>query len=149
MTDLQRCRVCKNDKSLSEFGPGLRGGKSTECYKCQAVRLQRYRKVDPIAKLLAIAKHRAKKAGIEFSLKETDVSIPLHCPYLGIELTTEVGNGWLPSAASLDRVDNSKGYVPGNVRVISLKANKMKSNCTKTELIMFANAILVLHPDNG
>jgi hypothetical protein len=31
---------------------------------------------------------------------------------------------------SLDRVDNTKGYIPGNVRVISRKANLMKSSLT-------------------
>jgi hypothetical protein len=31
---------------------------------------------------------------------------------------------------SLDRVDNDKGYITGNVRVISRKANLMKSSLT-------------------
>lgn len=35
---------------------------------------------------------------------------------------------------SLDRVDNTRGYVPGNVLVISWKANQIKSNATLAEL---------------
>lgn len=31
---------------------------------------------------------------------------------------------------SLDRVDNNLGYIPGNIRVISRKANLLKSSLT-------------------
>ena len=44
--------------------------------------------------------------------------------------------------ASLDRIDNSKGYIEGNVMWISWKANTMKSNATKKELKMFAEWIM-------
>ena len=44
--------------------------------------------------------------------------------------------------ASLDRIDNSKGYIEGNVMWISWKANTMKSNATKKELKMFADWIM-------
>jgi hypothetical protein len=43
---------------------------------------------------------------------------------------------------SLDRIDNNKGYIKGNVEVISWKANIMKSNASPEELVEFAKAIL-------
>ena len=43
---------------------------------------------------------------------------------------------------SLDRIDNSKGYIEGNVMWISWKANTMKSNATKKELKMFADWVM-------
>lgn len=43
-----------------------------------------------------------------------------------------------PNAASLDRIDNSKGYVRGNVMVISLRANAIKNNATAEELTAVA-----------
>ena len=39
-----------------------------------------------------------------------------------------------PDTPSLDRRDNSKGYVRGNVRVISWRANSRKSDLTALEL---------------
>lgn len=37
---------------------------------------------------------------------------------------------------SLDRIDSSKGYVKGNVRVISARANMLKNNATVEELTL-------------
>lgn len=38
-----------------------------------------------------------------------------------------------PWSYSLDRVDNSKGYAPGNVVVMSYKANRLKNDGTAEE----------------
>jgi hypothetical protein len=58
--------------------------------------------------------------------------IPKYCPILGIELHSGKGvsHGFKDNLASLDRVDSSLGYVPGNIRVISWRANRLKSDNT-------------------
>ena len=75
------------------------------------------------------AKKRAEKNGVEFNILREDISIPELCPVFGFSF--EVGNGKGPTdkSPSLDRIDNSKGYVKGNIQVISFKANRMKSDC--------------------
>lgn len=35
---------------------------------------------------------------------------------------------------SLDRINPDRGYVPGNVQVISFRANTLKNNATREEL---------------
>lgn len=90
------------------------------------------------------AKARAKKRGIEFGIELADISIPATCPYIETALTTKRGRE-TSYRASLDRIDNSKGYVKGNIQVISQKANTMKCNASINELIMFAKNILKLH----
>jgi hypothetical protein len=40
----------------------------------------------------------------------------------------------IDNSPSLDRIDTSKGYVKGNVWVISWRANKLKSDATLAEL---------------
>lgn len=70
------------------------------------------------------AKARAKEKGRDFNIELSDIVIPTLCPVLG---TPMVG-------PSLDRIDSNKGYVKGNVRVVSKRANMLKNNATIEEL---------------
>ncbi len=82
----------------------------------------------------ANAKSRAKKNGIIFTLKFEDVpEIPKTCPILDIPLFNGV-KVCCPNSPSLDRKIPSKGYVPGNVEIISQRANQIKSDATVEEL---------------
>jgi hypothetical protein len=74
--------------------------------------------------LLQQAKWRAKTLGRDFDLTEDDLEIPEVCPVLGLPM----------SSPSLDRVDNSKGYVRGNIKVISKRANLLKRDAEAWEL---------------
>lgn len=81
------------------------------------------------------ARSRAKKRELEFSITKDDVKWNDVCPVLGIAITMErsKGHGGDNHSPSLDRIDNDKGYVPGNVRLISNRANKLKNTMTKEE----------------
>ena len=83
--------------------------------------------------MIVSARSRAKKNGIVFDITKEDVTIPKRCPLLG--LTLKVGNGKIHRASpSLDRLFPELGYVKGNVRVISYKANSIKQDATAKEL---------------
>ncbi len=86
--------------------------------------------------MLTGAKIRAKKKGIAFSLSPDDVSIPEFCPVLGIRLLPTGGTVGLGREASpsLDRVDPDRGYVKGNVIVVSMRANRLRSDASVEEL---------------
>lgn len=90
------------------------------------------------AYLINHSKQRAIKKGLEFTITPDDIIIPDKCPILNkpfILLDNKYNY-------SLDRIDNSKGYIPGNVKVISRLANTMKNNATNEELEAFAHNIL-------
>lgn len=94
-------------------------------------RADRYR-ADPAYYLWRTAKVRAKQLGQPFDIDPTDIVVPATCPVLGVDidvLTSNYHNG-----ASLDRVINELGYVKGNVRVISRKANRLKGDATINEV---------------
>ena len=74
------------------------------------------------------ARCRARKSGIEFNIEAEDVVIPKKCPVLGITLEKFNKPGGHHASPTIDRIDPSKGYVKGNVRVISMRANRMKSD---------------------
>ena len=87
---------------------------------------------NPEKVILSHAKTRAKKKGIEFTIDSTDVVIPDVCPILGI--TLQMGGTDYNNSPSLDRIDSTKGYIKGNVWVISWRANRIKSDSTLEEL---------------
>ena len=83
---------------------------------------------------------RAKKRGMEFSITYEDLVVPDVCPIFGEPLVMDgTGGNFAPS---LDRIDNTKGYIPGNVQVISLLANCMKWTSTPEQLAAFCRGML-------
>ena len=104
-----------------------------------------YQENNPEKRMLLSAKHRAKKLNILFDISEEDIIIPELCPYLNIPLSNIRGEGRKKTNLSLDRIDSSKGYVKGNVQVISDLANRMKQNASVEELLMFAKGIQKIH----
>lgn len=91
------------------------------------------RENNPKSYLLQNAKSRAKKKGLEFDLTVDDFEIPTHCPVFGFELELLSGQGTKDNKPSLDRIKSSKGYVKGNVQVLSWRANNLKSDGILTE----------------
>ena len=84
--------------------------------------------------MLQNARTRARKAGVPFTIITDDIVIPTHCPILGIPLFQKTGKGGGDNSPSLDRVKPEQGYVPGNVLVISNRANRLKSDASIREL---------------
>lgn len=101
----------------------------------------KYKQTNTVSYIYKAAKTRAKKKGLEFTIDKSDIIIPDICPYFGQKLTVDsIGyNPWFPS---LDRIDSSKGYIKGNVEVISTLANRMKWDATAEQLIDFAKGVL-------
>lgn len=67
------------------------------------------------------------------------------CPYTGWRLknapTMNERLDHTPNRASLDRIDSSKGYIPGNIQFISLMAQYAKNGWGDEELINFCEAV--------
>lgn len=89
-------------------------------------------KKNTVKSLLQSCRKSAKKRGLEYNLKPGDIVIPERCPILGIPLLRGSVNS--PNNPSIDRVDPSVGYVKSNVRVISYRANRLKSDASIEEL---------------
>jgi hypothetical protein len=91
--------------------------------------------------------HRAKERAVEnnlpFNITIEDIVIPDKCPLLNCPFR-KGGKHDKWYSYSLDKIDNSKGYIKGNVQVITYLANTMKSKASKEELIEFAKNILKL-----
>ena len=114
---------------------------------CRVRNSERVKARGEVSKMLLRAKSRAKEKHLEFNIDASDIMIPTVCPILHIELYNKKGSpGGSPNSPALDRIDNSKGYVKGNVRVVSHLANMMKSSATEEQLIKFADWIYSSYP---
>ena len=82
-----------------------------------------------VKRLLASAKNRAKTKGLDFNITEADIELTEDCPVLGVKMEKRT-----PYAPSLDRIDNTKGYVKGNVIVVSKRANQIKNDASLKEM---------------
>lgn len=151
----KHCWKCQTSQPAENFANNRSksSGKSAECRACvkaynkahvarNAEYYRTYRKSKRIRDLawylFLECRSRAKRDGLEFNLEPQDIQIPKTCPVFGLEL----GSGKRDASASVDRKDSSKGYVRGNVWVISYLANRMKSNATEWQLVQFAQWIL-------
>lgn len=101
------------------------------------VNQQRWRTKNPVADLVRIARGRARRNGIEFNISVEDLPLPEVCPLLGIHILPQHEN--LDCRPSIDRIDSRKGYVKGNVMIVSCRANRIKSNATAAELRQIAD----------
>jgi hypothetical protein len=93
----------------------------------------RRRKEQPEVDIIERARKRARRHGIPFSLPRTALPIPKTCPVLGIPI--HLSEGRSDNSPSLDRILPDHGYVPGNCRVISDKAKRLKSDRTHDEVL--------------
>lgn len=126
---------CECGREIIVRGDSLRNGRTHSCNCLQKEsRTTHGQSYSRHYRLWMSAKSRAKKAGVPFELELQDIPpIPEFCPVLHLRL----GFGYkVPTDRSptLDRIDPKGGYTPRNVRIISRRANMLKSDATLHEL---------------
>jgi len=155
--ELRQCTKCKKWKPIDDFPIDKRAknpARRKRCIVCSKPAyiepdISRIRRLNnQEAYLLTSAKQRAKRKELDLNIDLDDISIPSHCPLLGIELVMS-GDPSHYNSPTLDRIDPSKGYVKGNVWVISKRANCIKTNATLAEISKVAKGLLALHERNA
>lgn len=106
----------------------LRVGGTKTCGECKEHPNKTHGKSWTIQwKLWIEARRRSREKQLEFDLELDDIIIPDICPVLGLKL--EAGTReHKDSSPSLDRIDNTKGYIKGNIAVICHRANTIKGS---------------------
>lgn len=93
------------------------------------------RRQDPALALFNRARDRARKKSVPFTMA-SPLTIPLRCPVLNTDF--RVGERRNACSPSLDRIDPAQGYEPGNVRIISDRANRLKGDRALAQLLYLA-----------
>ena len=155
------CTKCNTHKPLNEFYNKVRGITDRLATECKSCAKKYIANKCPITKWFQTKKSNAKRDGIEFTIKLTDIpgvkikewnghqnriswkatQYPKVCPILKIKLDWGM-NGYNDNSPSLDRIDPTEGYVKGNVMMMSALANRMKQNATPEQLKQFSRYIL-------
>ncbi len=130
-----RCK-CDCGAALDTTGARLRHGSNKSCGCFRRDRAGNLYRTHGKSKTVEYtmfydARKRALERDLAFTITPDDISIPSFCPVLGIELSAK---GPRDNRPSLDRVVPSHGYTPANTRVISFRANRIKSDATIAEI---------------
>lgn len=88
---------------------------------------KKWHEENPEQAMLRYARIRARGRGRPCAIAEADIAILKVCPVLGIRMYRDGPHDHVPS---LDEVIPGLGYVPGNIAVISQRANRWKSDMT-------------------
>ena len=142
------CKTCHEDKDISRYEIS-KGYRTRVCRECRQIGKNKNMSQSPYAyinNLYAQLSHRRKKTH-EFNITKED----LHklydkqkgiCMYSGIEMKhLKDGTGYHLDNISIDRIDNTKGYVKGNIALVCLAVNMMKYTLELDELIDWCKKI--------
>ena len=155
-----RCHDCGEFKDKEEFSLNggsdpIRDNRRTLCKDCYTKRQKERNKALPDDKKLAkclrwrwlSARDRSKSHNIDFSLTLEEIEnlwIVQNgtCALSGIQMTYELQNGRTPTNVSIDKIDRTKGYVTGNVQLVCMACNQMKSDLSEEEMYQFCKKIV-------
>lgn len=126
-------------------------GKPEKCASCRKFHGNKKGYATFWSRILSNAKRRGLEVGITWedamavfekqggkcALTGVDITLPHSCHQAVVGLKT----------ASLDRTDNTKGYIHGNIQWVHKKVNRMKSDFTMSEFIYFCRQVARTHAD--
>lgn len=87
--------------------------------------------------ILSNIKRRCREEGLPCNITVEDIVPPEFCPVLGLRLERNHNGreaGPAPNSPSVDRIIPERGYVKGNVIVVSHMANAIKQNATPFDI---------------
>lgn len=156
-TKTKTCGKCGKRKSVAEFAKKrqARDGLQEWCKACAKVYTHARRMAaledDPVTewvrKLFFAARHRAKSKGSDCTITQQDIVDQYEeqdglCAVTGIQMSMGYGGGRCSTHMSLDRIDNAKGYIPGNIRLVCDRVNIMRGTMSDYELIDWCQKIV-------
>lgn len=152
------CPHCHKTKPLADY---LRRGSNVETIRNKRVgeaygrcRDCRHSERDnsPRAYLVSLL-NAAKSRRISVAPQRISIDHLMHilqtqrgvCPLTGLRLTFSRGSGRVWTNASIDRIDPSKGYDQGNVRLVTYWANVARNSLTDEDFYYFCNLVAARH----
>lgn len=144
----RECTVCGVTKPLKDFPLHGKGSyRKRTCAACHAVKKNAYRSSSPEAYLFSRLHNKTRKA--EISITKEDLRMMwdqqqgkcavtgMHMTYYPRRMRDSTGLN-----ASVDRIDQSKGYEKGNVRLVCYRVNLMRHSGEDADLLWWCKQII-------
>lgn len=146
------CSKCQVPQDVGEF----RGNRTT-CRSCHNNRRMTLRRTDPLRELCTNAEKRAREKGFDFDvtpdyLRRVLANQDGRCYFFKVPLHIDGSAADSLYQVSLDRLDNARGYVRGNVALTCVAANLSRNKFTAEEFAQFCAALpafLSSRPDHA
>ena len=151
------CLQYKDETKFSAHGAKsiIRHNRRHICKECATKRQRKYditlNKDKKLEKCLRFrflgARDRAIKNNIPFDL-ELQYIIDLWyiqngmCALSGLPMTFELKQGRVPTNVSIDKIDRTLGYIKGNIQLVCMACNQIKSDLTEIEMYNFCKNIV-------
>ena len=149
MKPIKACTKCGIEKEYTEefFSKREHGKLRADCRTCynKYYRDNNHRYLK--ASMVYDAKERAKKKNMDFNLVKKDIHFPEVCPVFNIKL--EHGRKDWKNSPTIDRIDNTKGYLIDNCIVVSCLANTIKNSATPKQILKVGNFYKKLYKEKG
>lgn len=160
------CYCCKQYKPVEEFDINdTRWFRNNRDYRCKACKREQYlkRKVlnrgkQDLDRLLLErwhgAKDRATSQGVEFNLT-VDYLRSLwklqngRCALSNRNMTFIFNSGRVPTNVSIDRIIPSKGYIMGNIQLVCMACNQIKSDLSEEDMYNFCKDIVEVYENKN
>ena len=164
--DKLRCLVCGRSLDPSEFDShqeyAIRGHRDGRCKECKRKQNQEAREnyddkkrlYKTIQARVLGASERAKRKGIpctitkEFILDLWNKQNGI-CALSGIPMTYLLKEGRIPTNISIDKIDRTKGYTIGNIQLVCMVCNQIKSDLTEEEMYNFCKKIVEIYENKN
>jgi hypothetical protein len=148
------CIKCGSIKPQNAFNVNkdnaYRGNRDRFCIECKVAQREKRRICNrgdgSLARVLLErflgARDRSKRKGMTI-----DIDVPYLtelwdkqaglCAITKIPMTLAIFKGRTPTNVSIDRISSSEGYIKGNIQLICMAVNQMKSDLSYEQLLMF------------
>lgn len=157
--DLLKCHICGEYLPVTEFGFSdhypYRDNHDARCRKCRTKQANEKKKnysgdyalVKILQMRFLAARDRAKKKNLPFNitkdyLKKLWDEQNGKCAVSGIEMTYSICEGRTPTNVSIDQINPNNGYTKGNIQLVCMAVNQIKSDLQMDDVYRFCKAIL-------
>lgn len=144
----RKCAICGVTKPIAEFPLHGRGEyRKRTCAACDRLKQETYRSSSPETYLFSRLNNRARK--IEVSITKQDLRVMwdaqqgkcavtgMHMTYYPRRMRDNTGLN-----ASVDRIDQGRGYEKGNVRLVCYRVNLMRHAGEDADLLWWCKQII-------